>query len=154
MAFQPSIPEDRDRANSIGSAPSLIPFICRAGESTDSLTIEPATPSTTSPRLLAGETSPISERCLPSTPYIRGACLHLNGNAGSPIQYLPSSRDYDNSHPSLDAHSPPAKADSVDSEAIPGEYRPCACMTTVLNVFNYCFVVCVMAIPYIQYSLH
>ena len=77
--------------------------------------------------LLAGEIVPwpVSERCLPaSASDFRGASLR--GDVGSSvIRCLPSSSDYDSSHPSLDAHSrsAPLIADFVKIESfILGEF--------------------------------
>lgn len=71
---------------------------------------------------LTGEIFPVSERCLSVSPpsYVRGASRR--GDARSVI--LPSSRDYDASHPSLDAHSRVDSVETLESESfIFGEFN-------------------------------
>ena len=134
MAFQQSTSEDSAPAN----AQYLISFggiVDSPGAYTDNQAIEPAS-SLITPRsdtLLAGEIVPwpVSERCLLAPPAnLRGASRR--GDVGSMvIRCLPSSSDYDASHPSLDAHSAPPRADLVESESfVFGE----------LGLFSVCFV--------------
>lgn len=126
MAFQPSTPEEPEdyrMYNSIGNASSLIAFVSIV-EFTDSA----ATESTTSLRvnIFSRSDTPLArpetfsstseEGCLsvPATPaaYFRGASLR----SCSGCRYFPSSREYDDSHPNLDAHSSIAEVDLVESE--------------------------------------
>ena len=123
MAFQQSTTEDSAPTN----AQYLISFggiVDSPGAYADNQAIEPAS-SLIIPRsdiLLAGEIvpRPVSERCLPAPPAnLRGASMI--GDVGSMvIRCLPSSSDYDATHPSLDAHSAPPTANLVESE--PGEF--------------------------------
>ena len=138
MAFQQSTSEDSAPANAQyfipfgGIVDSSRPYTC-----TDDQAIEPAS-SLITPRsdiLLAGEIvpRPVSERCLPAPlaySYLRGASMR--GDLGSMvIRCLPSSSDYDISHPSLDAHSAPPRADLVENESfVFGEF----------DLFSVCFV--------------
>ena len=122
MAFQ--------QPTSPANAHYLIPFDGIAGSPTassytdrDHQAFEPASPLIVSPRsdidlLLAGETFPVSERYLPSSApaYLREASSRQRSDLGSVI-LLPSSREYDASHPNLDAHSAPPRTDLVESES-------------------------------------
>ena len=120
MAFQQPTSED-----SPANAHYLLSFDGIAGSPTassdrDHQGLEPASPLV-SPLsdndidlLLAGEIFPVSERCLSSPAYLRRASS--GGNIGSVI-LLQSSREYDASHPNLDAHSAPPRTDLVESES-------------------------------------
>lgn len=122
MAYQQPTSED-----SPASAQYLFSFIGSIAGSptcTASSYTEPASKPLASPRsdndlLLAGEIFPVSERCLPSsTPaYLRGASSRQRSDLGSMV-LLPSSRDYDASHPNLDAHSAAPRADLAESESL------------------------------------
>ena len=116
MAFQQPTSED-----SPANAHYLIPFGGIAGSPTasfytdrDHQVLEPASPRSDIDPLLAGEIFPVSERCLSSPAYLRRASS--GGDIGSVI-LLPSSREYDASHPNLDAHSAPPRTDLVESES-------------------------------------
>ena len=125
MAFQHSIISTSE------DSPAYVHYLLSFGGIVDSprpcidnQAAEPAPPLRMSPRsdlLLAGEIvpSPVSECCPPAQAYFRGASLR--GDVGSSV--LPSSSDYDSSHPSLDAHSAPLKADFMESESfVLGEF--------------------------------
>ena len=149
MAFQSSTPEEeyRDRNLSIGvnassliAFNSIVEFTGATIESTTPLTISSDTP-------LTRETFPTSEercRSVPATPaaYIRGASLRSREGC----QYFPSSREYDDNHPSLDAHSASlAEEDLAEYESFKrGECVFCFCAQVF---FCWWFCNCLRMLP-------
>ena len=120
MAFQQPTSEN---SGFPANAHYLISFVGGPCPVADNQAIEQTSQlSTPSPSgsdiLLAGEIAPVSECCLPVPPaYLRGASRR--GDLGK-AAILPSSSDYDASHPSLDAHSAatPPTADLMKSELL------------------------------------